>query len=206
LPRAHAHRRWWRPLRRPGEPICSRQTASRLTTTRVRTGQGWGRRPRLPALPDPVGGVPRGGSGKGRRPGCRAVRRPRRLHRRQGDAAAHRPAVLPGPGTRLRPVPRGRGPQLRDRHGHVRPAPRRHRGPGRRAEHLRRGVLGQRPSATTSFAPRPGAPPSPWATPPPAASPASSADVTVVPPVLFRLAQRRSQSRPKTGRTSGTKP
>ena len=44
------------------------------------------------------------------------------------------------------------------------------------------------------------------ATPPPAASPASSADVAVVRRVLARLVQRRSQSRPKTGRTSGTKP
>ncbi len=40
----------------------------------------------------------------------------------------------------------------------------------------------------------------------PAASPASSADVTVVRRVLGRPVQRRSQSRPKTGRTSGTKP
>jgi hypothetical protein len=34
----------------------------------------------------------------------------------------------------------------------------------------------------------------------------SSADVTVVRRVPGRLVQRRSQSRPKTGRTSGTKP
>ena len=45
-----------------------------------------------------------------------------------------------------------------------------------------------------------------WVTPPPAASPASSADVTIARRVSGRPVQRRSQSRPKTGRTSGTKP
>ena len=43
---------------------------------------------------------------RGRRPDRAADRRPRRLHRRAGAAAAHPAARVPGPGARGRAVPR----------------------------------------------------------------------------------------------------
>ena len=87
-----------------------------------RPGPARGRRRGLPALPDPLDRVPRRRAGRGRRAGRPAVRRPRRLPRRAGAAAAHPAARVPGPGARRRAVPRGRHPRLRDRHGDVRPA------------------------------------------------------------------------------------
>ena len=65
--------------------------------------------------------------GRGRRPGGPADRRARGLHRRAGAAAAHPAAAVPGPGAGLRALRGGRHPRLRDRHGHVRAAPGRHR-------------------------------------------------------------------------------
>jgi tryptophanase len=55
-------------------------------------------------------------------PSC-ARRRPRRLPRRPGAAPARAAAPVPGPGARRRAVRGRRHPQLRDRHGDVRPAP-----------------------------------------------------------------------------------
>ncbi len=62
-------------------------------------------------------------AGRAARP---ALRRSRRLPRRAGAPAAHPAARLPRPGARGRPVHRRRDPRLRDRHGHVRAASRRH--------------------------------------------------------------------------------
>jgi tryptophanase len=60
-----------------------------------------------------------------------AYRRARGLRRRARAPAAHPAARVPGPGARGRAVPGGRRSHVRDRHGDVRPAPRRKRDAGR---------------------------------------------------------------------------
>ena len=64
-------------------------------------------------------------------PIVRPVGRPRGLPRRPRPAAAHAAAAVPRPGAGGRALRGRRDPRLRDRHRHVRPAARRHRGAGR---------------------------------------------------------------------------
>ena len=84
-------------------------------------GSARGGRPRLPALPDPLDGLPRRRPGSSRDPRGEADRRPRRLHRRARPALPPRPARVPGAGARDRALRDRRGPLVRDRDGHVRP-------------------------------------------------------------------------------------
>ena len=89
-----------------------------------------GRRRGLPALPDPLDGLSRRRPRRGRHPDRQADRRSRRLHRRAGTPAPHPAARVSRPGAGRRALPRGRHPRLRDRHGDVRAASRRHRDRG----------------------------------------------------------------------------
>ena len=84
----------------------------------------------VPEIPDSIDGVP-GGEDRGRgRADHPAGGRPRGLHRRARDAAAHPAAPVSGHRAGQRAVRRSRRARRRDRHGDVRAAAGRHGGAG----------------------------------------------------------------------------